>query len=146
MKERKQENVVGRGILKGPAPSFPVSLQNHLAPQPPKVKYVCASDQLILEDAMQRVVLRWKNSKNSPTEDLVTGVVVGLKGRKLGKGEFQVEDICYSELPPPGACPGGGVSEDKCVLSSRKHRLLNLLLFDKVRLAGVRTEPGVLLV
>lgn len=68
---------------------------------------------------MQRVLLRWADPDNSPVEDLVTGVVVGLRGHKVGKGEFQVEDICYPELPPPGAWPGGGVTEDKYVLGSR---------------------------
>lgn len=72
---------------------------------------------------MQRVVLRWATPENSPVEDLVTGVVVALRGRKVGKGEFQVEDICYPELPPPGAWPGGGITEDKCVLCCRNRSL-----------------------
>lgn len=92
------------------------------------MKYVGASDQLILEDAMQRVVLRWENPENSPEDDLVTGVVVGLRGQKLGKGEFQVRDICYPELPPPEACPRGGVSEDKYVPCSRRCRLSNFVV------------------
>ena len=83
-------------------------------PQPPKVKYVGASDQLILEDAMQRVVLRWAEPEKSPADELVTGVVVGLRGRKVAKGEFEVEDICYPELLPPGG--GGGVTEDKYII------------------------------
>ena len=65
---------------------------------------------------MQRVVLRWADPESSPVDDLVTGVVVGLKGHKVGKGEFEVEDICYPDLLPQEAWPGGGVTEDKYVL------------------------------
>lgn len=64
---------------------------------------------------MQRVVLRWADPESCPANNLVTGVVVGLKGHKVGKGEFEVEDICYPDLLPSGTCPGGGVTEDKYV-------------------------------
>jgi hypothetical protein len=93
-----------------------LSIQNHLAPQPPKVKYITTNDRLILEDAMQRVVLQWAEPDKSPANELVTGVVVGLRGHKVAKGEFQVEDICYPELSPQGAWPVGGVTEDKYVV------------------------------
>lgn len=88
--------------------------QNHLIPQPPRVKYVSATDKLILEDNMQRVVLSWACPEHCPTEDLVTGVVVGLLGRESKKGEFQVQDICYPEVPPQEAWPerGGATEED----------------------------------
>lgn len=102
---------------------FFLYLQYHLAAQPPRARYVSATDKLILEDHMQRVVLKWEESEymdSSSTwsleEGLVTGVVVGLLGRENRKGEFLVKDICYAGPPPMGKGPppvenGSEVSE-----------------------------------
>ena len=71
-------------------------MQYQLAPQPPpRVKYVGADDQLILEDQVQRVTL----CGNISHSDFVTGIVVGLYGRELENGSFEVEDYCFAEMP-----------------------------------------------
>ena len=53
-------------------------LQHHLLPQPVRVKYTSVSDELVLEDFVQRVPLMG----NIPTHQLVTG--------KAGDGEGDV--------------------------------------------------------
>ena len=70
----------------------PTPSQHHLIPQPPRVKYVGVNDQLILEDQVQRVTL----TGNTPSRDLVTGVVMALLGRDLHNGCFNVEDYCFA--------------------------------------------------
>ncbi len=42
-------------------------------------------------------MLKWK--EGLPAEELVTGVVMGLRGNENKKGEFEVTDVCYPELP-----------------------------------------------
>ena len=98
--------------------------QNHLVPQPSRVKYVGASDQLILEDGMQRVVLSWPHPQETPTpQELVTGVVLAVLGRERKKGEFEVKDVCYPDIQSLGAWPkpeGGGATEDKYVYNNTR--------------------------
>ena len=67
---------------------------------------------------MQRVLLTWKEPADSHMEDLVTGVVVGLLGREKGKGEFEVEDVCYPRLPLQKKVPKPIATEDKYVMES----------------------------
>lgn len=70
-------------------------IQHQLVPQPQRVKYVGINDQLIIEDQVQRVTLCGEISSN----DYVTGIVLGLYGRELRNGCFDVEDVCFAELP-----------------------------------------------
>ena len=71
-------------------------IQYQLTPQPPPpVKYIGVSDQLILEDQVQRVTL----CGNISPSDFVTGVVIGVYGRELRNGCFEVEDYCFAEMP-----------------------------------------------
>ena len=96
-----------------------------LPPQPPRSKYIAPSDELILEDQLQRVTLCGDIS----TEELVTGVcvyvlahththtrththththahthtqglVVAVLGEELDNGKFHVEDHCFVGIPP----------------------------------------------
>ncbi len=66
---------------------------------------------------MQRVVLSWPHPQDTPTpRELVTGVVLAVLGRERKKGEFEVKDICYPDMPSPGVWPkpeGGGATGDK---------------------------------
>ena len=55
-------------------------LQHHLPPQPARLKYVGASDELLLEDQMQRIKL----TGNISPKELVTG---GMGPRGEGGGE-----------------------------------------------------------
>lgn len=74
----------------------PPHTQYQLTPQPPPpIKYIGANDQLILEDQVQRVTL----CGNISPSDFVTGVVIGLYGRELRNGCFEVEDHCFAEMP-----------------------------------------------
>lgn len=71
-------------------------IQYQFTPQPPPpVKYVGVNDQLILEDQAQRVTL----CGNISPSDFVTGVVIGVYGRELRNGCFDVEDYCFAEIP-----------------------------------------------
>jgi len=72
-----------------------ISALHHLVPQPPRVKYVGGNDELLLEDQMQRVML----TGNISSKELVTGIIVGLLGQELHNGCFEVEDVCFAELP-----------------------------------------------
>lgn len=60
--------------------------------------YVSDSDQLILEDEIQRIRL----VGNIDTLGLVTGVVAGLLGVENDEGKFEVDDICFPYVQP---CP-----------------------------------------
>ena len=65
-------------------------------PQPPsRVKYIGVNDQLIIEDQVQRVTL----CGNISPSDYVTGIVMGFMGREVTNGCFDVEDVCFPELP-----------------------------------------------
>lgn len=66
------------------------------------------------------MTLTWVDPETSPAEDLVTGVVVGLRGRVRDKGVFEVADICYPELPLQKEWPEGRDKEDKLVCNSEK--------------------------
>ena len=71
-------------------------MQYQLMPQPPPpVKYIGVNDQLILEDQVQRVTL----CGNISTSDFVTGIVMGVYGRELRNGCFEVEDHCFAKMP-----------------------------------------------
>lgn len=57
-------------------------LQHHLPPQPARLKYVGASDELLLEDQMQRIKL----TGNISPKELVTGEM-GPHGEGGRRGE-----------------------------------------------------------
>ena len=80
-----------------PPPPLPdPHTQYQLVPQPPpRVKCVSVNDQLIIEDQVQRVIL----SGNISPSDYVTGVVMGFYGKELRNGSFEVEDVCFPEMP-----------------------------------------------
>lgn len=59
------------------------------------MKYVGVSDQLVVEDQVQRVTL----CGNVSASDYVTGIVLGLYGREMSDGSFDVEDVCFPEMP-----------------------------------------------
>ena len=83
-------------------------LQHHLAPQPARLKYVGANDELLLEDQMQRITL----TGNISPKELVTGEGEegeGERGREgeIGKRESLVVLICRYCC----WCSGSGASQ-----------------------------------
>ena len=62
-------------------------LQHHLAPQPARLKYVGANDELLLEDQMQRITL----TGNISHKELVTGERG--RGRGGGRVKFGCSDL-----------------------------------------------------
>ena len=70
--------------------------QHHLVPLPPRKKYTCQTDSLVLEDATQRINL----IGNIPVVDLVTGVTIALLGHINDDGQFNIEEYCFAGDQP----------------------------------------------
>ncbi|PSN42721.1 DNA polymerase delta subunit 2 [Blattella germanica] len=90
-----------------------ISEEHQLVPQPPRTHFVDESDELILEDELQRIRLIGKINVHT----VVTGVVCAVLGHEEGDGKFKVDDYCWA-----------GVSErvDR-PLQSREERFVVLL-------------------
>ena len=76
---------------------------------PPRRKYIATNDNVILEDEKQRITL----VGNIPTEALVTGIIVAVKGSQLPDGSFEVADYCFAGVPPLPATPPSCSLEEK---------------------------------
>ena len=70
------------------------------------------TDFLILEDDGGRMSLR---GACLPVHELVTGVVMAVKGMPEPGGDFQVNDVCYLGLPPQVPLPVPVSGHDKYV-------------------------------
>lgn len=73
-----------------------VSEEHHLMPQPVLEKYVSASDEIILEDEIQRIQLV---GDKIDIPNLVTGVLCAALGEEGSGGKFVVEELCFVGLP-----------------------------------------------
>ncbi|XP_034548518.1 DNA polymerase delta subunit 2 [Notolabrus celidotus] len=112
-----------------------ISDEHNLLPQPARAKYISETDELILEDELQRIKLEGKIDRDK----CVTGSVIAIYGAERNDGKFTVEDFCMADLPPQ--TPRPVLSSDRFVLlasglglgSSRADSMLGLqLLVDMV--------------
>ncbi|CAK6950295.1 DNA polymerase delta subunit 2 [Scomber scombrus] len=89
-----------------------ISEEHNLLPQPTRTKFISETDELILEDELQRIKLEGKIDK----EKCVTGSVIAIYGAERNDGKFTVEDFCTADLPVQTTRPTLG--SDKFVLLS----------------------------
>ncbi|KAL0270573.1 UNVERIFIED_CONTAM: hypothetical protein PYX00_007939 [Menopon gallinae] len=71
-----------------------ISDEHKLVPQPKMSNYISSSDQLILEDEIQRIRLIGKID----VDKLVTGIVIAVQGIENEDGTFEVEDYTFGSL------------------------------------------------
>ncbi|KAL3142785.1 hypothetical protein ABBQ38_003084 [Trebouxia sp. C0009 RCD-2024] len=75
-----------------------------------RTKFVGADDSIILEDESARMKLR---GDSLPVGQLVTGVVMAVKGVAAPGGDFQVNAFCFASMA--AQAPQSSLSEDKYV-------------------------------
>ncbi|XP_029366812.1 DNA polymerase delta subunit 2 [Echeneis naucrates] len=87
-----------------------ISEEHNLLPQPERARYISETDELILEDELQRIKLEGKIDRDK----CVTGSIVAIYGIERNDGKFTVEDFCVADLPLQTARPT--LSSDRFVL------------------------------
>ena len=84
-----------------------VSEEHHLQIQPKREKYISDSDNLILEDTLQRISL----CGNINAHQMYTGTVIALAGKEESAGHFKVEEYVFVGLSPQRPLPN--ITQDR---------------------------------
>ncbi|XP_062239225.1 DNA polymerase delta subunit 2 [Platichthys flesus] len=87
-----------------------ISEEHNLLPQPARAKFISETDELILEDELQRIKLEGKIDRDK----CVTGSIIAIYGAEKNDGKFTVEDFCTADLPLQTTRPV--LSSDRFVL------------------------------
>lgn len=98
---RADEEVIVAGTLYKEMPLRPNILESYakersIIPPPLRSNYVSEKDRLIIEDESGRISLV---GVDLPTDLVVTGIIVAIRGVELKDGDFQVDDIIFTGIP-----------------------------------------------
>ncbi|XP_025405480.1 DNA polymerase delta subunit 2 [Sipha flava] len=79
-----------------------ISEENNLIPQPLRTHFVSDTDEVIIEDELQRVPLELDglNDNTLSLNNIMTGCIIAVKGIPQESGKFCVTDFCW---PTPSA-------------------------------------------
>ncbi|XP_060854060.1 DNA polymerase delta subunit 2 [Rhopalosiphum padi] len=74
-----------------------ISEENNLIPQAPRTHFVSDTDEVILEDELQRVPLTFDglNGDSLSLKNIMTGCIIAVKGIPQDGGKFDVLDFCW---------------------------------------------------
>ncbi|KAK9716935.1 DNA polymerase delta small subunit Cdc1 [Basidiobolus ranarum] len=93
-----------------------VTKEHWVIAPPPREKYAGGNDSIVLEDESGRISL---NGNILKSEQLVTGIVVGVLGIERSSGELDIVDICFPNMLPqePKAIPTSPESKYVALIS-----------------------------
>lgn len=89
-----------------------------MIPQPPRTHFVSDTDEVILEDELQRVPLALDglNDNALSLNNIMTGCIIAVKGIPQDGGKFSVLDFCWPTPSTPKTLTIRSSGEDRCVV------------------------------
>ncbi|XP_046387214.1 DNA polymerase delta subunit 2 [Ischnura elegans] len=114
-----------------------ISEEHNLLPQPPRHNFSDDSDQLILEDELQRIRLVGKVDIHSA----VTGVLCAVRGYENSDGQFVVDDICWAGPPDKDKTSSSKVSIPPSLGNTTPRYILLVSGLDVASLSGDSLLP-----